>query len=86
MLEIIYETILVFVLAHPWITFYLMGSIVATGIVYSLTLAGYLDPPNKKSAFLMAASSSWIIVIGFLYGFLVGLVGVLFGENNEGGQ
>jgi len=81
MLGNVYKIISMFVVLHPWITFYLAGSLIAFGIVYSLMSGGYLNPPNRKRMFITAIGSSWIVVIVFLYGFF----SFLF-KNNEGGE
>jgi hypothetical protein len=81
MLLEIYGMISIFVLAYPLLTIYLAGSLIAFGIVYSLMLGKYLNPPNKKRMFITAIISSWVVVIVFLYGFF----SFLF-KNNEGGE
>jgi len=82
--ENIYNIISVFVVLHPIITIYLAGSLIAFGIVYSLSSGNYLNPPNKKRLFLVAIISSWVVMVMFLYGFLKGFLESLF-KNNEGG-
>lgn len=77
--------IVTFVLSHSILSIYLMGSIIASGIVHSLMSGGYLDPSYKKKTYIISALSSWIAVLAFLYGFLKGFLEVLF-KNNEGGQ
>jgi hypothetical protein len=81
MLLEIYQIITLFVLLHPIISIYLMGSLVSTGIVYSLISAGYLNPLHKKRMFIEAIIGGWVVVIVFLYGFF----SFLF-KNNEGGE
>jgi len=78
MLLEIYEIISVFVVLHPIIAFYLMGSLISMGMTYSLMSYGYLKPPNKKRIFFTAAIISWITVIIFLYGFFSSIF-----KNNE---
>ena len=78
--------ITLFVLAHPVLSIYLMGSMISFGIYYSLASTGMIKSVeqtllNKKKAYLYAFLSSWLLVIMFLYGILKGL----FGKNNEGG-
>ena len=78
MLLEIYSIISIFVIVHPFLTFYLAGSILSMGITYSLISYGYLNTPNDKKMFFTAAISSWIIVIIFLYGFFSSIF-----KNNE---
>ena len=85
MVDTIYEIITTFVLLHPIPSVYLMGSVVAIGIVYSLMSGKYLDPSNKRKTYIISALSSWIIIVGFLYGFLDGFLEVLF-KINKGGR
>jgi len=85
MLLEIYEIITTFVLCHPVLSIYLMGSVIAIGIVYSLISGGHLIPDKKWKMFVVSAISSWVVLIAFLYGFLRGFLEVLF-KNNEGGQ
>ena len=80
----IYVIISSIVLLYPKITIYLAGSLISVGIVYSLISSGCIDAENKKRLFIFAAISSWIIVIGFLYGFFTGLLEYVFGKKENG--
>jgi len=84
MLSEIYQIITSFVLVRPALSIYLMGSMIATGIYYSLMSTGMVKS-NKNISYLHAFLSSWLLVIMFLFGILKGFFGVLFGKNNNGG-
>lgn len=89
MLNNIYEIISLWVLSHSILVSYLMGSLVAIGIVYTLTSSNCLKPSDRdrRKTYIISAISSWIVVLMFLYGFLRGFLKVLFGKNNnEGGN
>ena len=79
MFENIYNVISMFIVLHPIISIYLMGSLISIGITYSLMSYGFLNPPNRKRIFFTAALSSWIIVLVFLYGFF----SFLFKRSND---
>ena len=93
MFDSIYEIITLFVLAYPILTFYLMGSIIASGIVYSLISVGgvfsYIHKNNEKTGisygkiYVMAIIASWVVVVVFLYGFLKGFFRSI-GGNSDG--
>lgn len=79
------QIITTFVLAHRFLVFYLMGSLVAVGIVYTLTSSDCLNPLNRRWTYIVSAISSWIVVLAFLYGFLRGFFGGLSGKNDKDG-
>lgn len=90
MLETVYKIISMFVLMHPILSIYLMGSMIATGICYSLLSTGMIKLKDqglssKNMSYLHAFLSSWLLVIIFLFGILKGFFGVIFGKNNNGG-
>ena len=68
------EVITSFVLVHPILSIYLMGSVVATGICYSLMSTGVIKQwtSSKEMAYLYAFLSSWLLVIVFLFGVFKG--------------
>jgi len=79
------EVITVFVLAHPYLSIYLMGSMIAAGIYYSLMSTGMVKS-DKNISYLHAFLSSWLLVIVFLFGILKGFFGIWFEKNNNGGH
>jgi len=78
------EIITPFVLAWPILFIYLMGSMISFGIYYSLTSTGMIKP-IKKTMYLYAFLSSWLLVIVFLFSILRGFFGIIFEKNNNGG-
>lgn len=84
------EIITPFVLAFPMLSIYLMGSVISFGIYYSLTSTGMIKPSkkglvNKRTTYLYAFLSSWLLVIVFLFSILRGFFGIIFEKNNNGG-
>jgi len=77
-----YEMMSAFCLSHRFLTFYLAGSMIAVGIMYSLISNSLVDSSiSNRKRYILSAVGSWITVGAFLYGFIAGFL-----KTSKGGQ